>query len=131
MSNVQIVTKNNAGKEIVYVTLKGANAVVQTEKVLSVLKGIGNATIVLGVLVDGVHVAVDPSFADKFKLNTAVAVVAYIVGGVVSAPAGLVIGGGYFVLDQTGFLSPHLIQTNYQRPICPQDNTQIQTPYKY
>ena len=50
---------------------------------------------------------------------------------VVSAPAGLVIGGGYLVLDQTGFLSPHLKQTNYQRPICPQDNTQIQTPYKY
>lgn len=126
-----VIVKNEAGVEIVYVTLKGTLAAVQSAKVLSVLKGIGNATIVLGILVDGVHVAVEPSFADKFKLNTSVAVVAYIVGGVVCAPAGLVIGGGYLVLDQTGFLSPHLKQTNYQRPICPQDNIQIQTPYKY
>ena len=126
----EIYTVNNAGKEIVYVTLKGTTAAVNATKVISVLKGISTATIVIGVVVDAVHVAVDPSYAGKAIVNTGVTVVATIIGATLSAPAGIVIGGGYLLLDQLGaFYRPTNIPY-YNSPVCPQDNTKINVPYK-
>ncbi len=74
--------------------------------------------------------AVEPDYAGKAITNAGVTIVAAIIGATVSAPAGLVIGGGYLVLDQLGaFDSPNNIQY-YNRPVCPQDNTRVNIPYK-
>ena len=124
-SNVNIVTKNYAGEEIVYVTIEGTNAIVQTEKVLTVLKGVTNATIVLWVTIDFIHAAIVPSFMDKAKFNTTITIVAVIIGGAVSAPAGIVISGGYLFLDKLGAFTPYNINSNYQKPITPQDATRV------
>ncbi len=111
-------------------TLKGTTAAANITKVLAALKGISNATIVVGIALDFGRAVFEPEYRGKAAINTAVTVVAYIVGGTISAPLGLVIGGGYLLLDQTGALKPNLIQTNFQQPICPQDNTKTTIPYK-
>ena len=125
-----IYTVNYAGKEIVYVTLKGATAAVNTTKVISVLKGISSATIVVGIAVDFIHVAVDPSYLGKAIVNTGVTVVATIIGATLSVPAGLVIGGGYILLDQFGAFDRPTNLPYYNSPVCPQDNTRINISYK-
>lgn len=97
--SVEIYTVNNGGKEIVYVTLKGTSAIVQTQKVLSVLKGIGTTTIVLGVAVDVTRsILGDPKQPwSKTGVNTGVTVVAAIISG----GPGLALGAGYYLIDNT------------------------------
>jgi RHS repeat-associated protein len=94
---IKIFTTNNAGKEIIYVTMKGTEAAVQSAKVLSVLKGIGTSTIVLGVLVDGYMSATGAQSWTKTGLNTGVAIVAGVIGG----GPGLLIGATYYIVDNT------------------------------
>lgn len=128
---VEIYTVDNAGKEIVYVTLKGTSAAVNTAKVISVLKGISFTTIIVGVALDFVNVAIDPDYAGKAIVNTGVTVVAAIIGGIMlSASAGIVIGGGYLLLDQLGAFNRPTNIPYYNRPACPQDNTRVNVPYK-
>ncbi|MBP1616081.1 MAG: hypothetical protein H6Q13_3529, partial [Bacteroidetes bacterium] len=120
--NVEIIVRHTAGKEIVYVTLKGTAAAVSTQRVLSALKGIGNATIILGIVVD-----VGKSFSGgqswlKTGVNTGVTAIAVLVGGV----PGVAIGTGYVILDQLGaFDRPTISSSNYQRPLCPQDAIRV------
>ena len=125
-----VYTQVNAGKQIVYVTLEGTTAVANVSKVLNALKGISTATIIVGVVVDAVHVAVYPSYLGKAIVNTGVTVVATIIGSTLSVPAGLVIGGGYLILDQFGAFDRPTNLPYYNNPVCPQDNTRVNVPYK-
>ena len=122
---IQIFTKNNAGKKIIYVTLKGTTAAANTTKVLSALKGISNATIVVGVALDLGRAAIEPEYRGKAIANTGVAVVSAIIGGV----PGLVIGGSYLILDQMGVFDTPDNLPLYQNPITPQDNTKVILPF--
>jgi hypothetical protein len=51
---IKIFTTNNAGKEIVYVTVQGANAALDIEKLKVAFKEIGGETIVLGIALDSI-----------------------------------------------------------------------------
>jgi len=93
----EVAVKNEAGKEIVYVTMKGTQAAVQSAKVLTILKGIGSATIVLGILVDGYMSVTGAQSWTKTGVNTGVAIVAGVIGG----GPGLLIGATYVVVDKT------------------------------
>ena len=128
--NATIFVKNNGGKQIVYVTLKGTTAAANATKVISALKGISNATIIVGIAADFVHVAIDPDYAGKAMVNTGVTVVATIIGATVCFSAGVIIGGGYLLLDQLGAFDRPTNIPYYDRPVCPQDNTRVNVPYK-
>lgn len=92
-----IAVEQEAGNEIVYVTIKGSQAAVQSAKVLRVLKGISGATIVVGIALDIVHAIYDPKYTGKAFVNTGVAIVAGVIGGF----PGLVIGTTYYIVDNT------------------------------
>jgi RHS repeat-associated protein len=99
VGSFEVAVKNEAGKEIVYVTMKGTEAAVQSAKVLSVLRGIGTATIVLGIAVDVTRSIIgDPNQSwTKTGVNTCVAIVAGVIGG----GPGLLIGATYYIVDNT------------------------------
>jgi len=122
---IKIFTTNNAGKEIVYVTVKGANAVLEAQKVLSALKGISSATIVIGVFVDVASSINGSQSWTKTGIDAGVATIAYIVGAVVSAPLGIVIGGGYLVLDEMGAFNIEYHSGIGEREVCPADATRV------
>ena len=125
----EIYTRTHAGKTITYVTLKGATAAANTTKVISVLKGVSNATIVVGVFVDtAMSISGKQSWGETFT-NTGVAVVAAIIGATVSSTAGLVIGGGHLVLDQMGAFNRPANIPYRSTEITPQDNTKVVIPY--
>jgi RHS repeat-associated protein len=119
---IKIFTTNNAGKEIVYVTVQGANAALDIEKLKMALKGIGGGTIVLGIALDLMHTAINPSYAGKAVANTAVALVACcVIGG----PVGWTIEGTYLVLDQMGAFNREYHSGIGEREICPADATRV------
>ena len=95
----EVAVRNEAGNEIVYVTMKGTEAAVLSTKVLTVLKGIGNATIVLGVVLDFSRSYMgDPKQPwSKTIVNTGVAVVVGVIGG----GLGLTVGATYYIVDNT------------------------------
>ena len=126
--NVSLYTTTYGGKVIVYVTIHGTDAAVQTTKVLTALKGITNATVVAGLAADVVSSTIGVQSWSKTIVNTDVTAVAIIVGGTISATAGAAIGGGYFILDQLGaFDRPEYIPS-YNKSVTPQDNTAVVKP---
>jgi RHS repeat-associated protein len=96
-SSCEVAVKNQAGNEIIYVTLKGTNAVVNSTKILNVLKGLGRTTIVVGIVVDFARSFHGDQSWTKTGVNTYVAVVAGVIGGV----PGVLIAGVYYVVDNT------------------------------
>ncbi len=119
--NIKLFTVNNAGKEIVYVTVKGANAALDAQKILGIVKGISKATVVVGILIDGVQVVNDPKYLGKATVNSTVAVVAGIIGGV----PGLVLGGTYLVIDQMGAFNKEYHPGIGIKEVCPTDAIKV------
>jgi len=96
-SSCEVAVKNQAGNEIIYVTLKGTNAAVNSAKILNVLKGLGRTTIVVGIVVDFARSYHGDQSWIKTGVNTYVAVVAGVIGGF----PGVLIAGVYYVVDNT------------------------------
>lgn len=117
-----------APQKIAYYTIQGTEALINSKAVVGAFEAAGKYTIVLGALVDvGLSFNNQQSWG-KTGLNTGVAIGATLIGGI----PGVVVGGGYFVLDKTGMFNGPTGPMNYTPPsIAMPDATNVARPIIY
>lgn len=119
--------KANAGAVIYYANVNGVLKWVATSQVINIAEKLSKATVVGSILIDGILFATGAQDGEKTARNITVTIIAFAVGG----PGGIVIGIGYYALDQMGVFDPRSANVHREPGVNPIDNLRYIRPPDY